>query len=133
MRFCIINLITIRNKNMTTLSSIMQQDLGYNESGKKRFLSKARSVLKSVAKELGLSEFKVSTNKSGISTSGEVSLKTNGLYITVSQCLRDENLQVMYRSYDAQSDKHGSNNWMTAEALETHAKINHLKQVGGLS
>lgn len=114
------------------LSNIMKQDLGYNESAKKQFLSKARSVLKSVAKELSLSDFDISKNKGGIAVSGEVSLKTDGLYIQVSQCLRDENLQVMYRSFDPQSNKHGSNNWMSAEALETHSRINHIKKVAGL-
>lgn len=119
-----------------SLSKVMSQDLGYNESGKKSFHREAKKLLKKVAKDLGFttSDYDLSSNKAGIACSGEVTLRSETLYIMISQNSIGVNGQVLYRSTEgrAVSSPNGSNNHMSAEELESGNGLAKLKRVGCL-
>lgn len=105
---------------MATLQSIMKQDLGYNEAGKRQFHSAARSALKKVADALNLSknEYDLRSNKAGIAVSGAVTLHTDNLYVSVEQSSMGGNAHVLYRSCTDRKDYSGGhNNFCSAEEL----------------
>jgi hypothetical protein len=117
-----------------SLSQAMSHDLGYNESAKSNFIKEAKKALRKVAKSLGFSslQYNVSVNIGGVATSGEVTLKVDGLYILVRQSSMGKRGQVLFRSYDMESGKSGNNNYMTAWELESGEKSSELKRVGSL-
>jgi hypothetical protein len=109
---------------MTTLKlvALLEQDLGYcAPSLKNAFHREARSVLLKVSKAMDLikTDFKISSNKSGIAGSGSVALKTSGLYINIEQ--RSSGLTVLYRS--TQGNSGGRNNYTPAISLLEDAVI----------
>ena len=84
--------------NMKTIHSLVSWDLGYiygeressQNGAKKQFLSKSAAFLRSLGNDLGLKEFKVTINPSGIAVSGDVILMGmwndgNGLYLQINQ------------------------------------------------
>lgn len=101
------------------LANIMRQDLGYNEDGKAAFHKEAKAVLRKVAKALKLapSDYDLRSNKGGIAVSGEVTLHTDKLYITVEQSCGG-GPAVMYRTCEGRKDYTGGpNNWASASDL----------------
>jgi hypothetical protein len=80
-------------RNEIKLAKIVKLPLnGYSDSSasnKEVYLRLGRSVLRSLAKELGLREYRVSVNKAGIAVSGDVTLigiwdDNNGIYVSLS-------------------------------------------------
>lgn len=118
-----------------SLSQIMSQDLGYNESGKSQFHKEAKKVLRKIAKNLGLvkGEFEIRSNQSGIAGSGDVKLHTDTLYVSIGQSSMGERGQVLFRSCQGLKDFSGGvNNFMSARQLEMDKGLSELKRVGAL-
>ena len=109
-------------KNEIKLAKIAKLQLnGYKidtASNKKVYLSLGRSVLRSLAKALGLKEFKVSINKAGPAVSGDITLigmwdDKDGIYINMSfPAMYKERGQEMFywRSVTAMNDYTGGRN-----------------------
>ena len=116
--------------NMRRLSELLSQNLGYifgdRESGpngaKKEFLSKGRTFLSALGKDLKFTEMKVTVNPAGIAVSGEVTLmgmwsEGNGLYIQLTGPVLMGNC-VLYRSIEHMKDYRGGNNrFLTTDFL----------------
>lgn len=110
---------------MKTIHSLVSQDLGYiygeRESGpngaKKQFLSKSATFLRALGNDLGLKEFKVTTNASGIACSGDATLRGmwsdgNGLYFKIEQPLQPID-GFLYRTIKSIKDYNGGRNqWL---------------------
>jgi len=122
--------IKTQKANMKTLGKLLSQDLGYifgeRESGpngaKKEFLRKGAVFFRTLAKDLGFSEYDVRVSKAGIAVSGEVKLygmwgANNGLFIELSQMnIRDA--CIMYRTIsDISGEKCGGNQFMPVTTL----------------
>jgi hypothetical protein len=112
------------------LHTLLQDDLGYNETGKTAFIREARSVLRKTAKALGLGtgQFKISVNKGGIAVSGDVALHTPTFYLTISQhCGNTES--VMYRKSKGLTCSGGGsqNHWMDENTLQSEAGLKRLR------
>ena len=120
--------IQSQKKNMHTIFNLASQDLGYiygeRESGpngaKKQFHTTSAAFLRALGNDLGLKEFKVNKNYSGIAVSGEITLmgmwgEGNGLYFQISQPMRPFN-SFLYRSMSHMKDYTGGpNQWMGYE------------------
>ena len=117
-------------KNEIKLAKIAKLELnGYQidtASNKKVYLSLGRSVLRSLAKALGLKEFKVNINKAGPAVSGDITLigmwnDKDGIYVNMSSPdMYKENGQetFFWRSVTAIDDYTGGRNRnMTYEEL----------------
>ena len=117
-----------QQQNMKTIHNLVSQDLGYihgeRESGpngaKKQFLSKSAAFLRALGNDLGLKEFKVTTNPGGIAVSGEITLMgmwgdDNGLYFQINQPLQPFNA-FLYRSIKNMKDYSGGHNqWLPCD------------------
>jgi len=79
------------------------------------FHRKLKTVLKGIARDLGLSDFEVRSNKGGPAVLGEVTLHASNLYLMVGgSCCEADNPDVMYRSCQGRKDYTGGRNqWMT--------------------
>ncbi len=80
-------------KNEIKLAKIARLELnGYSDqaaSNKDVYLELGRMVLRSLAKELGLREYRVSINRAGVAVSGDITLigiwdDNNGIYVNLS-------------------------------------------------
>lgn len=110
-----------QENNMRRISDLLANDLsfveGEKENGpngdKKLFLHIGGVFLRALAKDLGLHNAVVTSNASGISTSGECSLtgmwSEGGIYICLSQFTYDDNA-VVYRSIRGTRDHKGGCN-----------------------
>ena len=104
--------------DITKLIRVANKDLSYNEADKKIFHAECKKVLKVLAKKMDLktSEFKVSSNKAGIACSGQITLHTDSVYISVSQSMGKPN--ALYRSCEGITDySGGSNNYYPIEKI----------------
>jgi hypothetical protein len=124
--------IKSQQQNMKTIHSLVSQDLGYiygeRESGpngaKKQLLSKSAAFLRALGNDLGLKEFKVTTNPGGIAVSGDVTLKGmwsegNGLYLQISQTLMTPP-DFLYRHITSLKDNNGGiNQWLPCSLFKT--------------
>jgi hypothetical protein len=120
--------IKSQQANMKTIHALVSQDLGYiygeRESGpngaKKQFLSKSAAFLRALSNDLGLKEFKVHTNPSGIACSGDVTLRGiwsdgNGLYFQINQPLQPFNA-FLYCTIKSMKDYNGGRNqWLDCD------------------
>jgi hypothetical protein len=117
-------------RNELKLAKIAKLELnGYRidtASNKKVYLSLGRSVLRSLAKALGLKEFKVSINKAGPAVSGDITLigmwdDNDGIYVSMSSpmmCKENGQGTFFWRSCSAMNDYTGGHNRnMTYEEL----------------
>ena len=117
-------------KNEIKLAKIAKLQLnGYRidtASNKKIYLSVGRTVLRSLAKALGLKEFKVGINKAGPAVSGDITLigmwdDDDGIYVNMSSpgMFKECGREVFYwRSVTAIDDYTGGRNRnMTYEEL----------------
>lgn len=114
------------------LQTIMDQDLGYNPSGKAAFHKAARRLLREVASQLGLSksEFTIRSNEGGIAVSGDVTLHADSIYISIEQRFGGSDHYVLYRSCKGQGDYSGGcNNYMSVEDLESGDSVFRLQRV----
>jgi hypothetical protein len=121
--------IKSQQANMKIIHSLVSQDLGYiygeRENGpsgaKKQFLTKAAAFLRALGNDLGLNEFRVTTNPGGIAVSGDVTLigmwcGGNGLYFQLSQPLQPFN-SFLYRTVRHMKDYSGGNNRWLPDSL----------------
>lgn len=118
--------------NMRKLASLLSRDLGYiwgeRESGpngaKKVFLNTGKAFLRSLAKDLGLREYKVSSNPGGVAVSGDCILigmwGSSGIYIDISQPCYDRERVLRYHTARHMKDyTGGSNQFLCRRDLET--------------
>ena len=116
--------------NEVKLAKIVKLELnGYRVDTayhKRAYLKLGRSVLRSLAKALGLKEFKVSVNKAGPAVSGDITLigmwdDSDGIYVNMSSpaMFKQNGQEIFYwRSVTAIDDYTGGHNRnMTYEAL----------------
>lgn len=104
---------------MSKLEKIMNQDLSYNEDGKKAFHSEGKRVLKLLAEKMGLgkSDYDLRSSLGGIAVSGDVILHTDNVYVSLSQTGLS-NHKFMYRTCNGRKDYSGhQNNWQGIDAL----------------
>jgi len=120
--------IKSQKANMKAIYGLVSQDLSYifgeRESGpngaKKQFHSKSKAFLRALGNDLGLKEFKVSSNYAGIAVSGEITLRGtwpdgSGVYFQLSQRLGDKQ-EFVYSSISHMKDySSGQNQWMDAD------------------
>jgi hypothetical protein len=111
--------------NMKTIHSLVSLDLGYiygeRERGpngaKKQFHSKSAAFLRALGNDLGLKEFKVTSNPGGIAVSGEITLmgmwgEGNGLYLQIFQSVTNMRY-FLYRTIRNMKDySGGANQWL---------------------
>lgn len=121
-----------QEKHMRTLAELLSHDLSYvwgeREGGpngdKKVFLNTGKTFLRALAKDLGLVEYKVSANPSGIAVPGECSLigmwNNGGIHIIIGQSCFELEEQVLYREAMHISDyTSGYNRFLPRDALKT--------------
>ncbi len=96
------------------LAEMMKHEIAGCDLRRAEFWCEGRRVLKYLAKELSLTDYKIKVIKGGIAVSGEVMLETNTFQLYVGQFMFDGD-QVMYRSYH--DKKYGNNCWTTVECL----------------
>jgi len=121
-----------QKKNMKAIFSLVSQNLSYiygeKESGpngaKKQFHSKSKAFLRALGNDLGLTEFKVSSNYGGIAVSGEITLKGiwsegNGVFFELFQDITDRR-KFLYRSISSMKDSSGgTNRWLSYRLFES--------------
>ena len=93
---------------------VTDKDLSYNFDDKEKFHSLGRSVLKKIAKSMGLApgSFEIHNNRGGIAVSGEVTLHGERIYIQFSQSILGHS-KFMFRSCQGMKDYTGGfNQWM---------------------
>jgi hypothetical protein len=111
-----------QTKNMRRLAELLCTDLGYifgkKESGpngaKAEFLRKGRAFVSGLAKDLGLTDVRITVNKAGIACSGEICLygmwkKGHGLFLCLEQNLATR-FCILYRSISDPGDLTGGDN-----------------------
>ena len=113
---------------MKAIYGLVSQDLSYifgeRESGpngaKKQFHSKSKAFLRALGNDLGLKEFKVSSNYAGIAVSGEITLKGtwadgSGVSFQLSQSIGNKQ-EFVYSGISHMKDyPSGPNQWMDAD------------------
>ena len=110
------------------LATVLNKDLSYNEEDKATFHKEAKSVLRKVAKAMGLTtgEFDLRSNKGGIAVSGEVTLHSDNAYIQVSQSMGRPT--VLYRSCNGRKDYTGGcNQYVDVSSLLDESTIAKFK------
>ncbi len=101
-----------------------QQDVSYDDAGKKEFHSAGKSALRKIAQSLGLEKgtYDIRSNAGGIAVSGEITLHSDSLYIQIFQsCVRmgRDKTSIMYRTCKGRKDySGGSNNFMDISDLK---------------
>jgi hypothetical protein len=107
---------------MTQLGHLLLRRVSRNHESKNEFLNKATAFCRSLAKDLGFSDFRIAVNKGGNSVSGEIAIygvwhKGNGLYIEVSQ-MSIKDAGIMYRAIsDINGTKCRQNHYIGTAAL----------------
>ena len=123
--------IKSQQANMKAISTLVSQDLSYifgeRESGpngvKKLFHFKSKAFLRTLGNDLGLKEFKVTSNSAGIAVSGEITLigmwgEGNGLYFQINQPLQPFN-SFLYRRIKHMKDYSGEvNQWLPCNLFD---------------
>lgn len=105
-------------KQLLELRKALELDCSYNEENKKIFATKSRSFLKLLAKELGLTEFKVTYNKAGIAVAGDPLLmgmwdENNGIYVSIDGDKFLGGTNCMFRTIKHMKDyTGGGNQWL---------------------
>ena len=119
-----------QESSMRHLAELLSHDLGYiggeRESGpngnKRVFLNVGKAFLRSLGKDLGLREVRVTTNVGGIAVSGECYLngmwEDSGIHICIEQpSFMGENV-LLYRTIRNMKDhKGGYNNFISRREL----------------
>ncbi len=124
--------IDSQENNMRKLARLLSQDLGYisgerecgPNGGKKEFLNTGKAFLRTMAKDLGFKEYKVSANPGGIAVSGECSLigmwNGGGIYIMVTQSAFAQESMMLYREVrDIKDYSGGRNRFLPRDGLKT--------------
>ncbi|GHU93039.1 hypothetical protein FACS1894208_01670 [Clostridia bacterium] len=115
---------------MARIAELLNGNLSYihgeRENGvngeKKEFMDKSAAFLRTLGKDLGFTEMKVTKNPGGIAVSGDVTLMGmwndgNGLYFNLSQSYLHGNPQ-LYRVITNMRDFHGDRNrWLPMSVM----------------
>lgn len=130
--------IQSQEKNMKAIHGLVSQDLGYiyggRESGpngaKKQFHTKSAAFLRTLGKDLGFREYKVTNNHGGIAVSGEITLmgiwdEGNGLYLQISQSAMGWQA-FLYRQISHMKDYAGGRNQWIPVSLFAAGKYGEL-------
>ena len=121
-----------QEKNMKTIHGLVSQDLGYIHGGreggpngaKKQFHTKTAAFLRTLGRDLGFREYKVTNNHGGIVVSGEITLmgmwdEGNGLYLQISQSAMGWQA-FLYRHISHMKDYTGGRNqWIPVSLFAT--------------
>ena len=111
--------VKTQEKKMRELAELLGHKPGYLTGAyecpgpKRTFLNAGRAFLRAVAKDLNLTDYKVSVNPAGIAVSGDCTLigmwEMNGIYIDISDfcCL---NNAILYRTVRHMKDYTGGCN-----------------------
>lgn len=134
-----------QENNMRRLANLLSKDLGYiwgeRESGpngaKKTFLNLGKVFLRTLSKDLGLRDAKVTSNPGGIAVSGEAILigmwEDDGIYIQLSQPCYDRERVLLYRTVRHIRDYTGGhNNFLTRNDLQKLSYSELLEKLGAL-
>ena len=134
-----------QENNMRRLAALLSQDLSYcwgdTESGpngdKKTFLNVGKVFLRALARDLGLRDFKVSSNAGGIAVFGECTLigmwKDGVIYIRLGQPAYQREQVLCYRTVRHAKDfKGGYNRFVTRNELEQWSYSRLLNTLNGL-
>lgn len=112
----------LRNKSASKMVKIMKsQDLSYNHTGKEEFKKTSTAALRQIAKDLELSQSKVSFNAGGIAVGGDATLMGlwndgNGIYVNISPDGFGE--KIMYRTIKHMKDYTGGiNQWLSLDVI----------------
>ena len=124
--------IKTQEKHMRELADLLSRDLshiwGERESGpngdKRVFLNTGKTFLRALAKDLGLQDYKVSSNPGGIAVCGDCSLigmwGSSGIYIMVTQESFAREGMVLYREVRHMKDYSGGRNrYLPRNGLKT--------------
>jgi hypothetical protein len=123
--------LDLRTTNMNQLTCYPPADL------KKLHGRMGKAALKQIAQNLGLKEFKVNYNPSGIINAGYVSLigmfdETRGVYISVSSSgIFNDGKNILYRSVKHMKDYTGGMNHYLSEEEVLSNYSNSLRAIGG--
>ena len=130
---------------MRHLAILLGQDLSYiwgeRESGpngaKRTFLNVGRVFLRSLAKDLGLRDARVTSNAAGIATSGECMLigmwEDSGICICIAQPCFDKEHVMCYRTVRSIRDyKGGYNHFLLRRDLQKMSYGQLLETLSGL-
>ena len=108
-----------QEKKMRTLAELLGHEPGYLTGAyqypgpKRTFLNTGRAFLRALAKDLNLTDYKVSVNPAGIAVSGDCALigmwRTNGIYIDISD-FGGLNDALLYRTVRHMKDYTGGQN-----------------------
>ena len=108
-----------QEKKMRTLAELLGHEPGYLTGAyqypgpKRTFLNTGRAFLRALAKDLNLTDYKVSVNPAGIAVSGDCTLigmwKKNGIYIDISEFLGAK-AALLYRTARHMKDYTGGQN-----------------------
>lgn len=111
----------------------------YSDTGaraKAAFHRDGMSFLRKVALALGIpaTDYRLSTNKSGIAGSGEVTLHSDDIYIQLSESCLFAGVQVLYRSCKSRKDYTGNrNNFVQCEQLvDEHRQASFIQAAQSL-
>ena len=111
--------VKTQEKKMRELAELLGHEPGYLSGSyeqpgpKQTFLNTGRAFLRALAKDLSLTDYKVSVNPAGIAVSGDSTLigmwETNGIYIDVSDFC-GLNDAILYRTVRHMKDYVGGQN-----------------------
>lgn len=116
------------NSPLNKLISMINFDT-WDSQEKQRFHNSARAVLRTIAKHLELEKgaFNISSNKAGPAVTGEITLHTDKLYLTIGGLERG---QVMYRSCNGQKDYTGGRNrWARLENVLSASFLEDVRRI----
>lgn len=108
-------------KQLLELRKALTLDCSYNQENKKFFATKSKAFLKLLAKELGLNEFKVTYEKSGIACAGDPRLMgmwddNTGIYVAIDGDKSLGGTNIMFRTIKHMKDYTGGyNRWLNAD------------------
>ena len=111
--------VKTQEKKMRELADLLGHEPGYLSGSheqpgpKQTFLNTGRAFLRALAKDLSLTDYKVSVNPAGIAVSGDSTLigmwETNGIYIDISEFLGAKTA-LLYRTVRHMKDYVGGKN-----------------------
>ena len=137
--------VKLQTQKMRRLAVLSQKNLGYiyddtNGDGgrpageKKEWLNTGKAFLRTLAKDLGLSEFKVDANPGGIAVNGESTLigmwpDGRGVYVHFCQVLGGVG-PVLYRTVSHMKDYGGGHNqWINSWELSRSSYEDFVERI----
>ena len=134
--------VKTQEKKMRELAELLGHEPGYLSGShecpgpKQTFLNTGRAFLRALAKDLNLTDYKVSVNPAGIAVSGDCTLigmwETNGIYIDISDFC-GLNDAILYRTARHMKDYAGGRNrYVSRSEWSGMSYQDLLKRLGAL-